>query len=100
MPLAALLVPVFGLVSRLGGAAAYAPVPLMILLHAIGLRFRLPELVRGLCFGAGMLILSILFRALYALLCSLWPPGTHVMWHVWNAIMLGWMIELYRRFAG
>jgi hypothetical protein len=23
--------------------------------------------------------------------------GTHFLWHILNALMLGWMIEVYRR---
>jgi hypothetical protein len=23
--------------------------------------------------------------------------GTHLFWHLLNAVMLGWMIEIYRR---
>jgi hypothetical protein len=27
----------------------------------------------------------------------MFPLGTHFGWHLLNAVMLGWMIEVYRR---
>ena len=29
--------------------------------------------------------------------CASVPVGTHFMWHILNALMLSWMIEVYRR---
>ncbi len=96
-PYAALTVPMFQLVPGLGGSAGYAPVPLLILIYAVLLRNRVPETARGLAIGAGILIASITFRALDEPICVHWPMGTHFLWHILNAIMLGWMIEVYRR---
>ena len=97
LPYAAAMVPLFGLVPGLGGSAAYAPIPLLILIYAALLRGRAPALARGLAMGAGILIVSILFRARDAPLCGIWPRGTHFLWHLLNATMLGWMIEVYHR---
>ncbi|CUJ85563.1 Ceramidase [Ruegeria denitrificans] len=97
IPYAALTVPVFQLVPGLGGSAAYAPVPLLILIYAVLLRHRVPDTARGLAIGAAILIASITFRALDAPICGHMPLGTHFMWHILNAVMLGWMIEVYRR---
>lgn len=97
VPYAALTIPVFQLVPGLGGSSAYAPVPLLILIYAYLLRVRRPQLARGLAVGAAILIASITFRALDAPLCARIPMGTHFMWHLLNATMLGWMIEVYRR---
>ncbi|WP_149774638.1 ceramidase domain-containing protein [Ruegeria intermedia] len=97
IPYAALTIPLFQLVPGLGGSAAYAPVPLLILIHAYLLRARRPQEARGLAIGAAILIASIAFRALDAPLCARVPMGTHFMWHLLNATMLGWMIEVYRR---
>lgn len=96
-PYAAATVPLFGLVPGLGGSAGYAPIPLLILIYALLLRRRAPALARGLAAGAGILILSITFRALDVPLCDSWPLGTHFLWHLLNALMLGWMIEVYHR---
>lgn len=95
-PYAAATIPLFQLVPGLGGSAAYAPVPLLILIYTFLLRQRYPETAKGMTIGAMILILSIGFRALDAPICDQFPLGTHFMWHVLNAIMLGWMIEVYR----
>ena len=97
-PYAAATVPLFAMVPGLGGSAGYAPVPLLIFAYAVALRHRLPEVAKGLAIGAGILVLSILFRALDMGVCTGWPLGTHFMWHILNAVMLGWMIEVLRRF--
>jgi len=31
--------------------------------------------------------------------CVDFPLGTHFLWHILNAVMLGWMIEVYHRHA-
>ncbi|SLN21313.1 ceramidase domain-containing protein [Ruegeria meonggei] len=97
VPYAVVTVPVFQLIPGLGGSAAYAPVPLLILIYAALLRGRVPETARGLAIGATILIASVTFRALDEPLCGQIPLGTHFLWHILNAIMLGWMIEVYRR---
>ncbi|WP_299944295.1 ceramidase domain-containing protein [uncultured Ruegeria sp.] len=97
VPYAALTIPIFQWVPGLGGSAAYAPVPLLILIYAFLLRNKIPDTARGLAVGAVILIFSITFRALDVPLCGQLPMGTHFMWHILNAIMLGWMIEVYLR---
>lgn len=99
IPYAALTVPVFSLIPGLGSSAGYAPVPLLIAGYAVALWRRRPETARGLAIGAALLCLSILFRSLDLPLCTRWPLGTHFMWHILNAVMLGWMIEVWRRDA-
>lgn len=98
-PYAAALTPLFQLVPGLGGSAAYAPVPLLIALYALLLRRRDPVMARGLALGAVLLVLSLAFRTLDAPLCEVVPRGTHFLWHLLNAVMLGWMIEVYARAA-
>lgn len=96
-PYAAATVPLFRLIPGLGDSAGYAPVPLLILIYAVLLRHRAPKTARGLAVGACVLIVSITFRSLDVPLCGVWPVGTHFLWHVLNGVMLGWMIEVYRR---
>lgn len=95
IPYSAALVPIFSLVPGLGSSAGYAPVPLLILIYA-GLS---PDrqTARGLALGAGILLVSLTFRTLDMPLCVQIPVGTHFLWHILNGIMLGWMIEVYRR---
>ncbi|WP_037308271.1 ceramidase domain-containing protein [Ruegeria halocynthiae] len=97
IPYSAALLPLFQLVPGLGGSAAYAPVPLLILIYAFLLRRQWPDTARGLTIGAMILIASISFRAMDQSLCAQLPLGTHFMWHILNATMLGWMIDVYRR---
>jgi hypothetical protein len=97
-PYAALMVPVFDRVlPGLGSSAAYAPIPLLILCYAVALWRRSPATARGMAVGAGILVVSLTFRTLDQPLCDLVPFGTHFLWHVLNGLMLGWMIEVYRR---
>ena len=97
VPYAAALVPVFSMIPGLGSSAGYAPVPLLILGYAVVLRKRAPTTARGLAIGAGILILSLTFRTIDEPVCGALPLGTHFMWHILNGLMLGWMIEVYRR---
>ena len=97
LPYAAATVPLFAMIPGLGSSAGYAPVPLLILIYAWLLRGRAPATARGLALGAGLLILSLTFRTIDEPLCGAIPLGTHFLWHVLNAIMLGWMIEVWRR---
>ena len=80
-----------------GANAAYGAVALLIVLYGLGLLGRAPATARGLFIGAGILAVSLTFRALDGPVCDVFPIGTHFMWHILNGIMLGWMIEVYRR---
>ncbi len=96
-PYAGMMVPVFSMVPGLGGSAGYAPVALLILLYAAFLRDKIPDLARGLAIGALILVISLSFRTIDEAVCPALPVGTHFLWHILNGIMLGWMIEVYRR---
>lgn len=96
-PYAALTVPLFARIPGLGSSAGYAPVPILILAYAVLLRRRAPATARGLAAGAGLLVVSLAFRTLDGPLCAAIPLGTHFLWHVLNALMLAWMIEVWRR---
>jgi hypothetical protein len=72
-------------------------VPVLILGYAWLLRHRARATARGLAVGAGVLCLSLLARSVDMALCAGWPVGTHFLWHLLNAAMLGWMIEVWRR---
>lgn len=97
IPYAAATVPLFAMVPGLGSSAGYAPVPLLILIYAAWLWRRAPGTARGMAAGAAILILSLTFRTLDQPLCAAVPMGTHFLWHILNALMLGWMIEVWRR---
>jgi FtsH-binding integral membrane protein len=96
-PFAAVLVPLFAQVPVLSASAGYLPVVVLIAGYAVALARRAPETARGLALGAGLLFVSITLRSLDMPLCESWPIGTHFAWHLLNGLLLGWMIEVYRR---
>lgn len=85
------------LAPALGSSAGYAPVALLILLYAAALARRAPAFAANMAIGALILSLSIAARVVDLPLCPRWPIGTHFLWHLLNALMLGWMIEALRR---
>lgn len=97
VPWIALLTPVFARLPGFEVSAFYWPVPTLILLHALLLRRRAPATARGFAAGAGILVLSLAFRSLDGALCDALPVGTHFLWHLLNATMLAWMIEVLGR---
>lgn len=97
IPYAMVLTPVFSSLPFFEISAFYWPVPLLILAYAVLLRHRMPATARGLAIGAGILILSLIFRSVDEIFCPAIPLGTHFLWHILNGVMLGWMIEVYRR---
>ncbi|MEM6589383.1 MAG: ceramidase domain-containing protein [Pseudomonadota bacterium] len=96
-PYAALMTPVTAYVPLLGVSSSYLPVALLIAIYGVILLRTHPATARGLLIGVGLLMVSITFRSLDEPLCTQVPIGTHFVWHILNAIMLGWMIEVYRR---
>ncbi|KAA2312381.1 hypothetical protein DL237_17320 [Pseudooceanicola sediminis] len=97
LPASVLLTPVLRLLPLYGASAAYMPVPLLIFLYAALLAKRAPATAGRLAAGAALLMLSLTFRSLDAPLCDATDGiGTHFLWHLLNATMLGWMILTYR----
>lgn len=96
-PYAALATPVFDALPFFTISSFYWCVPLLIIGYAAALHRRHPATARGLALGAAILTLSLVFRSLDDPLCPHVPTGTHFMWHILNAVMLGWMIKVYRR---
>lgn len=94
-PYAAVLLPLIQFFPILNVSAAYVPVPLLIFLYALGLQKRSPETAKRLYIGATMILTSILVRSIDMPLCESLPMGTHFLWHLLNAVALGWMIETY-----
>ncbi len=97
LPFAALVGWAVGAIPVVGVSGVYWTVPVMLLLYAGGLRGRLRLVARGFVIGALILTVSIVFRSLDMILCPVWPLGTHFAWHLLNAVMLAWMIEVYLR---
>mgnify|MGYP001453528265 FL=1 len=83
--------------SFLGSTRIYIPILILITLYSLILYKKFPYLSRGLAMGALLLTISMFARSVDLPLCETIPTGTHFLWHVINAIMLAWMIEVYRQ---
>lgn len=81
----------------LNGSVSYAPVPILIAAYATALRTKAPETARGLAIGAGLLVVSLVFRTIDEAVCPAVPIGTHFLWHIFNGALLGWMIIVLMR---
>ena len=99
LPYAAATIPLWQGVPVFGVSAGYMPVPTLILIYAALLWRRAPRLARGFVLGALILLVSLTARSLDETVCAQVPLGTHFLWHILNGVMLGWMIEVYRRHA-
>lgn len=76
----------------MNGSVGYMPVPILIAAYGAALWRRAPRTAAGLLAGAGLLALSLAFRTMDQAVCGRFPFGTHFLWHLLNAAMLGWMI--------
>ena len=97
IPYTAVLTPAFEALPFFSISSFYWPLPVLIFSYAALLRRRAPELARNLAIGAGILCVSLTARSVDEPLCAAIPLGTHFLWHILNAVMLGWMIETWRR---
>ncbi len=79
----------------LGANAVYFSVAALIAAYGLWLRSR--RTGQGLLIGAAILCVSLGFRMADDVVCVVFPIGTHFMWHILNAVMLGWMIHVYCR---
>ena len=91
------LVSILSNIHLFGVSVQYIPVAILIFIYSGLLRKSEPNLSRGLFIGAAILCLSIISRTVDEPLCSILSVGTHFVWHILNAIMLSWMIEILRR---
>ena len=95
-PYQLLLVSILSNIQFFGSSVQYIPVAILIFIYSGLLRKSEPNLSRGLFIGASILCLSIIFRTIDEPFCSISLVGTHFVWHILNAIMLSWMIEILR----
>jgi hypothetical protein len=85
------------LVGDLNGSMGYVPVPLLIAAYGAALYRRDPQTAIGLWIGVALLVASLTFRTVDEAVCAALPVGTHLMWHLLNGVMLGWMITVMVR---
>lgn len=97
IPYVVFTVPIFERLPFFHISSGYWPLPLLMLIYGFALRRRAPATGRGLVLAAGLVTVSLTFRSLDTPLCTVIPIGTHFIWHLLNAVLLGWMIEVYLR---
>ena len=88
---------VFGQLPFFDISSVYWPLPVLIFAYAWFLRRKWPETAKNLAIGAAILCVSLTFRSMDEAVCAAFPIGTHFLWHILNALMLGWMIEIWLR---
>jgi len=84
------------IIPVLGFSSVYASVALLIAFYGILIWRGQKTVARGLMIGAAVLTVSIAFRTIDKPFCAIIPLGTHFIWHLLNAAMLAWMIELLK----
>jgi len=78
----------------LNGSVGYIPAALALLGVGIaGLLRHEREAGRALLLAAGVFGLSLTFRSLDDAVCHSWPVGTHFLWHMLNALVLGLLMR-------
>ena len=97
LPYQFLVVSILSSIQFFGSSAQYVPVAILIFFYSALLHKSKSNLSRELFVGATILSLSIFARTIDEPLCLIVSVGTHFIWHILNAIMLAWMIEVLRR---
>lgn len=108
MPYTYLATPLFEAMPFFQVSSFYWPVALLLFIYgAVLLRSHAAvargavgkgAVGKGLLLAGGLFCLSLVFRSIDQTVCIALPLGTHFLWHILNGILLGWLIEVYRRF--
>ena len=86
--------------GALGGSSGYVPALLALLIAGGWLVARGVREGQWLLAAAAVFVASITLRTLDQPLCAATPFGTHFMWHVLNAVVLGLLIWALSRMPG
>ena len=97
VPYAAVAVPLLDRIPFFAISNFYWTVPILLLAYAPFVARKNRATALGMVAGALLLAVSISVRSVDLMVCDWFPAGTHFIWHTLNAVMLPWMIELYRR---
>ncbi|MEM1232967.1 MAG: ceramidase domain-containing protein [Pseudomonadota bacterium] len=97
VPFAMIFVPLIEQLRFFAISSFYWTVPILLFLFAPLVARENFETARGMVLGALILIVSISLRSIDETICDDFPLGSHFLWHILNGVMLGWMIEVYRR---
>ena len=74
--------------SFLWGGALYLPMILTLAAFSITLWRMEAAAGRAMALAGGVFLLSLTARTVDMPLCDAWPLGTHLLWHVLNAVLL------------
>lgn len=78
----------------LNGSIGYIPAALAMLLVGAGcLLAGVRDAGRALLLAALVFALSLFFRSIDSAICASWPAGTHFLWHMLNALVLGVLMK-------
>ncbi|WP_299930616.1 ceramidase domain-containing protein [uncultured Pelagimonas sp.] len=77
----------------LNGSLQYAPALVALLVFAAITFWRGHAIRRWALAAAITFLVSLGFRIMDLHLCSVWPMGTHFMWHVLNALMVALLLQ-------
>lgn len=94
LPVAFAFIKLLAAIPFLAISRVYWPVPVLMLIYAWLLRRVAGPTTRGLITAAALLSVSIVFRSLDLIVCGLVPFGTHFIWHLLNALVMAWVLEL------
>ncbi|MEM6973665.1 MAG: ceramidase domain-containing protein [Pseudomonadota bacterium] len=85
---------VFNILLRdlIGGTVSYFPAMLAIFGVGWYLSKRSHPAVPGFYLAGGVFVVSLAMRAFDLPICGVFPLGTHFLWHVLNAVVLGTLI--------
>ena len=78
----------------LWGGALYIPTLLVMLSVAVALYWRAPAAASEMSLAACVFLLSFAARTLDSRICSMFPLGTHFLWHLLNAALLFLLIKV------
>ena len=97
IPFALIVTPLFERSAFFGISDFYWNVPVLLMLFAPFVARKNLQTAAGMVLGAAILTISITLRSYDMPICEELPLGSHFWWHILNGVMLGWMIEVYRR---
>lgn len=79
------------------GSTGYLPAFLALSVFGSWVAWRGHPAGRYLMAAAGVFVVSVIFRSLDGHLCDAAPIGTHFLWHLLNALMLGLLLAAAAR---
>jgi len=97
IPFAAVMTPLIDRLPFFQISNFYWNVPILLVLFAPLVARKNRETALGMLIGAFILTISIALRSYDLPICDEIPLGSHFWWHILNGVMLGWMIDVYRR---